>query len=51
LTNLILSCVLSEFTFFLTLRPFPQVWEPLWVEQERLSSLSQFLCVQDLLLL
>jgi hypothetical protein len=41
--------------------PFPQLWEEqLWVEQERLSALSQFLCgqvdivnflLQDLLLL
>ena len=51
-TSLLLSCLLSEFTFFLTLMPFPQVWEEqLWAEQERLSSLSQFLCLHDLLLL
>ena len=51
-TSLLLSCLLSEFTFFLALTPFPQVWEEQpWVEQDRVSSLSQFLCLQDLNLL
>ena len=51
-TSLLLSCLLNEFTFFLTLIPFPHLWgEQLWVEQERLCALSQFLSLHDLLLL
>ena len=51
-TSLLLSCLLSEFTFFLTLTPSPHVWEEQpWVEQDRVSSESQLLCLHDLLLL
>ena len=50
-TSLLLSCLLNELTFFLTLRPSLQFSSQFCDVQDRNSSAEQLLCLHDLLLL
>ena len=50
-TSLPLSCLVSEFTFFLTLTPLTQDRGQVWTVQERVSTPEQVFLLHTLLLL